>query len=403
VTTLPAPQSKRLAVSVIGATIAVQVLVSMGVLTLPAIAPRVAQALAVPSTLIGMQVSLLYGFATLASLVSGRSVRRFGAVRTSQAALGFLAAGLACAALPSLAAIAAGSALMGIAYGLPGPAASHLLTRFTPAASRNLIFSVKQTGVPLGGVLAGLVAPPLAHALDWQAPLIVTAIAALGLIASLAAVRARWDEDRDRSHAVLQAPTEGLRTVLSVGPLRSLSGVGFLLAAVQVCIATFLVVLLVEDYGFSVVAAGAAMAGVQVAGVVGRILWGMAADRIGDGLLTLLGLAGLITALALALSMIGPSHTVLALVVLVALGATAIGWNGVFLAETARLAPQGRVGEATAILLAGTYLGVFVGPALFALAVPVMGGYRVSFVLLAAAGAAAALLILVALARRRRL
>lgn len=278
---------------------------------------------------------------------------------------------------------------MGIAYGLPSPAASHLLARFTSPGRRNLIFSLKQTGVPLGGVLAGLVAPPLAEAVDWRAPLMATAGAAAALAVLFGPVRARWDDDRDGGHPVLRTPLAGLRAVLAVAPLRSLSAVGFLLAGVQVSIAAFLVVLLVEDYGYSAVAAGAAMAGVQVAGVLGRIGWGMAADRIGDGLLTLLGIASLVAGLALGLSALGPEHGALALVVLVALGATAIGWNGVFLAETARLAPDGRVSEATAVLLSGTYLGVTLGPALFGAAVPYLGGYRAGFVLLAAAAAAA--------------
>ncbi len=41
-----------------------------------------------------------------------------------------------------------------------------------------------------------------------------------------------------------------------------------------------------------------------------------------------------------------------------AFGATAIGWNGVFLAEVARLAPKGNAGDATGGSLAVTFAGV---------------------------------------------
>jgi MFS family permease len=388
-------------ISIVGAMTGVQALVTMGITILPVIAPQAAVALGVKPALIGMQVSLLYGFAALTSLYSGRCVRRFGAVRTSQAALAFIAAGLFLAAAQSLWAIAAGSLLMGIAYGLPGAAASHLLTRFTDPQRRNLIFSLKQTGVPLGGVLAGLIAPSLAQAIDWRAPLLATGLAALGAALLFAPVRPRLDDDWDPGYAMMRFPIEGLRSVLAISSLRPLSGVGFLLAGVQVSIIAFLVILLVQEYQFTVVAAGAVMAAVQVAGVVGRIVWGFVADRAGDGLATMSGLAGAITLLLLSLVFIGSAQAPLAVAVLVALGGTASAWNGVFLAETARLAPAGRVGEATAVILSGTYLGVFIGPALLGAAAPAVGSYRISFALLASASAVALVLTLVARTRSR--
>lgn len=390
-TALGGQRSEPAVVLVVIAATAVQTIVSMAMMILPAIAPRAAAALGVPSGVIGFQVSLMYGFATAISLVSGRLVRRFGPVRTSQIALVLVAAGLMLSATASLAAIAAGSVLMGLAYGLPNPAASHLLMRFASARRRNLVFSLKQTGVPLGGVLAGLIAPPLAEAMDWRAPLIATGVAAALLAMLFVPVRSRWDDDRDSSHSLFRTPLEGLRTILAVPALRSLCAVGFLLAAVQVCLITFLVVLLVEDYALSIVTAGLVLGVVQVAGVVGRIGWGLAADSTRQGLSILLLIGSLIVALAVTLSLIGQAVS-LAILILTLLGATAIGWNGVFLAETARLAPAGRVGEATAIILSITYLGVFVGPALFGMAAAPLGGYRPAFLLLGFAAAIASVL-----------
>ncbi|MGH8678237.1 MAG: MFS transporter, partial [Burkholderiales bacterium] len=46
-------------------------------------------------------------------------------------------------------------------------------------------------------------------------------------------------------------------------------------------------------------------------------------------------------------------------------GASAVGWNGVYLAEIARIAPTGRAGAATGASLAITYSGVVVLPLLF--------------------------------------
>ena len=61
-------------------------------------------------------------------------------------------------------------------------------------------------------------------------------------------------------------------------------------------------------------------------------------------------------------------------------GATAVGWNGVYLAEVARIAPPGRAGAATGASLAVTYLGVVVLPLVFWAVHAASGGYAVSFV-----------------------
>jgi hypothetical protein len=48
-----------------------------------------------------------------------------------------------------------------------------------------------------------------------------------------------------------------------------------------------------------------------------------------------------------------------------AFGATAVGWNGVFLAEIARLAPRDRISDATGGSAFFTFLGVVLTPPLF--------------------------------------
>jgi MFS family permease len=54
------------------------------------------------------------------------------------------------------------------------------------------------------------------------------------------------------------------------------------------------------------------------------------------------------------------------LVIAFCFGVTASGWNGVFLAEVARLAPEGRVAEATGAVLIPAFLGLVLGPLLVA-------------------------------------
>jgi MFS-type transporter involved in bile tolerance (Atg22 family) len=65
-------------------------------------------------------------------------------------------------------------------------------------------------------------------------------------------------------------------------------------------------------------------------------------------------------------------------------GATAIGWNGLFLAEVARLAPPGAAGAVTGGALFMTFLGIVIGPSLFSLTVDMTGSYRLAFAAISA-------------------
>ena len=60
-------------------------------------------------------------------------------------------------------------------------------------------------------------------------------------------------------------------------------------------------------------------------------------------------------------------------------GATAIGWNGVYLAEVARLSPAGQAGVLTGGTLFFTYFGVVAGPPAFAALVGASGSFALGY------------------------
>jgi MFS family permease len=147
-----------LPLTVITVTTLVQVVTVMAGNSMVVIAPALGNLLQVDPALIGFQVSFVYGGAMFAVIYGGRLVQRFGACRTQQICVGMSAIGALLAMVPNLWLLPVASILMGVGTGPATPAASHLLNRFTDPANRNLIFSLKQTGVPLGGMLAGAAA-----------------------------------------------------------------------------------------------------------------------------------------------------------------------------------------------------------------------------------------------------
>src|SRR3546814_7629105 len=125
--------SKTPATTVLTATLAVQSLVAMCPLTLPAVAPAVADSLGISTTYLGLYIAFAYIGAMASSLLAGGFVRRFGAIRASQIGLLLCAAGVAISVLPSPISMAIGAVLIGLGYGPITPASSHLLARSTPA------------------------------------------------------------------------------------------------------------------------------------------------------------------------------------------------------------------------------------------------------------------------------
>ena len=117
-----------------------------------------------------------------------------------------------------------------------------------------------------------------------------------------------------------------------------------------------------------------------VGGVVGRIGWGLVADRVAPPrrVLGVIGVIAAICGVVITLATPAWSTAAVAMVALI-FGATAIGWNGVQLSEIARRAPSGQAGAITGASGFITFAGVVSGPPLFALLAAVTDSYRTGF------------------------
>ncbi|MBP6018620.1 MAG: MFS transporter [Burkholderiaceae bacterium] len=367
---------------VLAATLTVQSLVAMALLTLPVVAPTVADALGTTAAYVGIYVAICYAGAMSASVAAGAAVRRYGAIRLSQVGLLLCSAGLVLCTIESLPAMAFGALLIGLGYGPITPSSSHLLARNTPAQHMSLVFSIKQTGVPLGGVLAGVIVPGLAIWTSWQTAFLMVALANLLCAAAIQPLCRSLDSDKDHQQKMsfgsgLVGP---LRMVFSHRGLTTLALVSFLFSIVQLSVVTYLVTFLHDDLAISLITAGFMLAVAQTAGVVGRMLWGWVSDRY-LGATRMLSVLAVLIALCAALTPLlqyTDSH-IPVLVLLAVLGASAIGWNGVYLAEVARQAPAGQASVATGGTLAMTFSGVVVGPPLFGLVAQFTGSYGVAY------------------------
>jgi predicted MFS family arabinose efflux permease len=336
----------------------------------------------------------------VATLLGGAAVKRWGAIRLSQAGLLSSAVGLFLCAIPHPLAIAIGALFIGAGYGPITPASSHLLIKTTPPEKLSFVFSIKQTGVPLGGMIAGALVPSLDLAIGWQLTFVSSGVACVLCAWAVQPLRAGLDDDRDPTvkPSMLTSVVQPLRLIFEHPSLRALSITSFLFAVCQMSLMAYLVTFLFEDLGWSLVAAGVALTVAQAGGVIGRILWGYVADRWLSPTMMLIVIALMLTFGAVGTALLRPDSTPWILFpVLVIFGASAIGWNGVFLAEIARLAPAGQASVATGGTLCITFLGVVLGPPLFGVLAGILKSYGTSYGVLGLFG----LIITVLLVRMR--
>lgn len=376
------------------ATMAMQALATMAAYSVPALAPVVAADLGVDGALVGYFVSVVYGVGILSSLSAASAIHRFGAVRVGQAVLlAALALVLICAQ-GSVPALAAGAVALGVAYGATAPVSTHLLVPRTPPGIINLVLSIRQIGVPLGGVAAATLLPPLALALGWQRALLLEALPIVIVLLLLEGPRRRWDRIVARRPGGARGGLgESLELLRHSPALRSLSFAGFIYSGVQLVFVAFMTVHLTSRAGLDLVSAGWALATYQLSGIVTRPIWGWLADRYCPARWLLVGQGFVMAVAALLAGHFSAAWATPAILLVAALaGATASGYTGIAYAEFARLGGERRT-EATGLGSATMFAGVVLLPSLGSVLVTVQDSYVVAYGVMAAlAGLAATVL-----------
>jgi MFS family permease len=377
-------------------TTTAQIMASIAMTTPSVLAPIAAPELGFAPQSIGVLVSGIYLAAIFSGLIGGHYVRQFGALRLSQVAMVLLAAGLLLGAtgLPWLLAIA--TPAIGIGYGLTNPTAAQLLSQHASVKNRGLMFSIKQTGVPIGVALAGLLVPIFLGWWSWRGAMVGIGALIIGELFFLGWYRKQFDTGLQAVKLNWRAViTRPLMRVLRDPPLRSLAICSSCYSGMQVCFLTFLVSDLKLERGFSLAAAAGALATAQITSIAARPFWGVVTDRYVAPRM-LLGLLGLGMAAAMALFGTLSVHASHFLVIVVAMlvAATVVGWNGVFFAGIAQRAPPREIAMITGGTQFLTFGGAMISPLIFAAGVTALKSYSQTYLMFALAPLAMGLWLL---------
>ncbi|MFN4087805.1 MAG: MFS transporter [Alphaproteobacteria bacterium] len=378
-----------------GAMLAQHAFSSMTKAAIPVAAPVMLPALALDPAFLGVLMGLISVSAFLTMLGAGCFIRRYGGLRLGQVALAVNGAFTALLAVGAVPLMLLSAFAVGTGVGISTPAGSQVVARQSPPRLAPLMFSIKQTAVPIGIVTAGLLVPVLAVVVGWQGALLAISACCVLLLVLLQPLRARLDADRDpgaRLHVGDMLTT--VRGVFGDPAIRELALAAFAFLGLQAVFTAFFVSYLTVGLGFSLVVAGTALSIALSVAVFSRILWGWIAGRVSPRfVLALIGLAAGLTTVLLALA--GPSWGILPLTALgVGISATAVAWHGVLLAEVARLAPPGTAGAMCGGAIAVGLVAEAAFPLLFAGLLVLTGSFVPGFLAAAALPLAVGALLL---------
>jgi MFS family permease len=365
----------------LGAMFVQQTFAALGRSLPSVIAPAILGDLALDPSWLGVYVAIAALASLLFQLGCGSFILSHGALRMSQAALVMLALGLVAAAAAGPLVLFAVSAIIGGGgAAISTPASSHLLGRYSPPRFAPLVFSIKQTAVPAGLLVAGLLGPLLTQSFGWRGAMLAAAAGCLVFALMLQPLRREFDADRRPSHAFrLSDFATTLGAVTRVPELRALSLACFAFNGLQTVFTSYFVTFLVT-LGYSLAAAGLVFSIAMVVAVPGRVLWGWVGSVWAPPRVVMGGLALGMAGSSLLTGLYGPGWPVLAIgMVAIGLSVTAMSWHGVLLAETARLAPEGMRGAATGGVLSFGQLGGLLMPLIYAVLLVVTGSHGWGF------------------------
>jgi MFS family permease len=310
---------------------------------------------------IGVLLAGSWAGTTLTLLPWGLAADRFGERLV-------LAAGMSAAALFLVAAAFATSyaelvivlGLVGAAGGAVNSASGRAVMHWFGPSERGFALGVRQTAIPLGGLIGALTLPSIADSGGSEAAfLFLAAVTTLGaLVGALVLRGSQAAEDG------IEAWSVG-RTIVDARLWRLSVGSGLYLYA-QVAVLGFGVLFLVDEHGFSEQSAALVFAGGQVLAVVLRIAGGRWSDLVGTRIVPLrrIGLAMVAVMLATAALAGGPEWLLVPALIL-ACGLT-MAWNGLSFTAAAELAGPGRTGAAIGVQQTVLAASGIAAPVLFA-------------------------------------
>jgi len=356
--------------------------------------PFVREAFGLSRLLVGVMVTTLTLGYTLGLFPVGAVVDGYGEKRVLVVSLLALGAGVAAVTVaPTYAALLAVAFGIGVAYAAAMPGTNRAVVRGVGRARQGVAMGVKQVGVTAGSGLSALLvvtAAPLVA--TWRAGFL-----AAGAFAGVTVAVFAVGYPSGRGSGRLDLPD--LRGLSANRAYPALLAAGFFLGAALFTTTGYATLYLTESVRTGTALAGVGFAAMQLLGSAGRVVGGGLADRLTargipqarGAATTLLGMA-VVGAACLGVLATTTPPPLLALVVLGVVGATVLGFTGLYYTCVAGLIDEGKLGAATAGGQTALNAGALLAPPAFGWLVD-FRSYETGWLLLAACMAVAVVLL----------
>lgn len=324
---------------------------------------------------LGLIGSLNTAVGAISAPWTGRFTDRIGARQSSIVAQLICVVGFVVMAIAdSIAILILSAVILGIPQGWGNPTTNALIAERVPPGRRGVVTGIKQSGVQIGIVLAGVSLPVMADTIGWRAAMWVYA----GVFACLAVLPLLLPAEPLKLDAsTSEAQTDG-------GPKRAynmravwlIALYAFLMGTGGGAIGRFLALFAEEEVGMTNRTAGLVLALTGVAGVISRVYAGRIAEhRIAPlRLLSILALIGSSVGLLLLLTLQVGSWLLWVVAVTFAVGHAA--WNAVAMLAIILGVDKSQAGRASGAVMFGFLGGLAIGSPVAGLAIDATDSYQ---------------------------
>lgn len=394
------PASLRVAWRTLAGTTAAQTSLSVADHGIPTLTGFIKTDLGVSASVAALLALSITGGKVVSSYLAGRAADALGERRVLLA--GCLGAGvtLGVGAWLPLAGLAAALVLSGVFIATSTPAGGRLVAAAFPPGRRHFAIGIRQTGIPLGGLVGAALLPWVASRWGWPAAVATSGGMAAAGAAAVLALTERHAAPRPERPARMP-----IAALLLHRELATIVVWGCLVVSAQYALLAYLALTVHDAAGMSIAFATIVVIAAQAGGVAGRLGWGLFSDLSGaDRRPLLIGISLSGAAVAVLLAALPGRVPFGAVVVLgVVAGIALIGWQGLWVAGVMDIVGPDDAGAATGLGVTFIAASVLCLPPAYGLVADATGSFAATWVavagVLAVASVVAATLPRAAIAR----
>jgi sugar phosphate permease len=282
--------------------------------------------------------AIMFGLA-VAGVFGGFTVDRFGERNVTIAAgIGIALALCLAAAAPTYAGLVAALFLLGLVYSAISPAGGRAILGWFDKSKRGWAMGIRQTGIPLGATIGGIMLPFLAVHFGYRIALFVAAAVTVAGTCVLPLCYREPDMEEAPVRG-LSGYISGIKTIVADPRTMPFLCACMALNSTQQIANGFIPLSAIVLGHASIVVASLAFVTTQIAAVCGRLVWGWASDVVfrGDRTIPLALVCGVASLGVVGLSTVAPANVWFLFVAAFVVGFTGSGWTTLFAAAFAEI------------------------------------------------------------------